>query len=32
VAPSVVHYEYDQFAGQISLCHIGVNNNAVVPA
>jgi peptide/nickel transport system substrate-binding protein len=30
VAKSVTHYEYDQFAGMISLCHIAVNNTATV--
>src|SRR5207245_1967742 len=30
VAPSTTHYEYDQFAGMISLCHIAVNNTATV--
>ena len=30
VAPTVTHYEYDQFAGMISLCHISVNNTATV--
>jgi hypothetical protein len=30
VAKSVVHYEYDQFAGAISLCHIAVDNSATV--
>ena len=30
VAPSTTHYEYDQFAGMISLCHIAVNNHATV--
>ena len=30
VAPSVTHYEYDQFAGMISLCHVSVNNHATV--
>ena len=29
-AKSVTHYEYDQFAGMISLCHIAVNNTATV--
>jgi hypothetical protein len=26
-APSVTHYEYDQFPGVISFCHIAVNNH-----
>jgi peptide/nickel transport system substrate-binding protein len=30
VNKSVTHYEYDQFAGMISLCHIAVNNTATV--
>jgi peptide/nickel transport system substrate-binding protein len=30
VAPSVTHYEFDQFAGIISLCHIAVKNSATV--
>jgi len=30
VAPSVTHFEYDQFAGQISFCHIAVDNNATL--
>jgi peptide/nickel transport system substrate-binding protein len=30
VGDSVTKYEYDQFAGMISLCHISVNNNATV--
>jgi peptide/nickel transport system substrate-binding protein len=30
VGDSVTKYEYDQFAGMISLCHIAVNNNATV--
>jgi len=29
-APSVTHYEFDQFAVIPSLCHIAVNNNATV--
>jgi peptide/nickel transport system substrate-binding protein len=27
VAKSVTKYDYDQFAGMISLCHVAVNNN-----
>ena len=30
VAPSVTHYEFDQFSGIISLCHLAVNNHATV--
>jgi peptide/nickel transport system substrate-binding protein len=30
VGKSVTHYEYDQFSGTISLCHIAVNNTATV--
>ena len=29
-AKSVTRYEYDQFAGMISLCHIAVSNRATV--
>jgi len=29
-AKSVTHYEYDQFAGMISLCHIAVDNTATI--
>jgi peptide/nickel transport system substrate-binding protein len=30
VNKSVTHYEFDQFSGMISLCHIAVNNKATI--
>ncbi|HEX9234866.1 MAG TPA: ABC transporter substrate-binding protein [Actinomycetota bacterium] len=30
VAPTVTHYEFDQFAGMISLCQIALSNHAVM--